>query len=75
MSPAAGWRVEIDKDECLSAGKCVADHPGAFGFDPEELAEVLPGAAELDEDTLLRAARRCPSGALRVYDASGTRRT
>jgi ferredoxin len=64
----ARLRIVIDKDECLSAGKCVADHPEAFGFDDDELAEVLPGAAALDDDTLLRAARRCPSGALRVIE-------
>lgn len=68
-----GVRIEIDKDECLSAGKCVADHPEAFGFDDDELAELLPGAAALDEDTILRAARRCPSGALHVFDATGSR--
>jgi ferredoxin len=66
-----GYRVDIDTDECLSAGKCVADHPRAFGFDDDELATVLDGAADLDDATLLTAARRCPSGAIRLWDETG----
>ncbi len=66
-----GLRVRIDTDECVSAGKCVADHPAAFGFDDEELAVVLAGASLLSDEELLRAARRCPSGAIRLTDDSG----
>jgi ferredoxin len=66
------YRVEIDTDECMSAGKCVADNPGAFGFDDDELATVLPGAAQLDDAALLTAARRCPSGAISLRDEQGT---
>lgn len=66
-----GFRVRIDTHECVSAGKCVADHPGAFGFDEEELAVALAGASQLSDEELLRAARRCPSGAIRLTDESG----
>ena len=68
-----GYRVEIDTDECMSNGKCVADNPDAFGFDDDELAVVLPGAASLDDQALLTAARRCPSGAVVLYDEAGER--
>lgn len=68
-----GYRVEVDTDECVSSGKCVADNPNAFGFDDDELALLLPGAAELDDERLLTAARRCPSGAIVLYDAAGDR--
>ncbi len=54
------YRVEIDIDECISAGKCVADNPTAFGFDDDELARILPGAAELDDSRLLTAAASVP---------------
>lgn len=65
------YRIEIDTDSCVSSGKCVADHPQAFGFDDDELAVVLPGAASLSDEVLLRAARRCPSGAIQLFDSSG----
>jgi ferredoxin len=64
-------RVEIDQDECLSTGKCVADHPTAFGFDANDLAIVLPGAADVGDETLKRAARLCPSGAIRLFGDDG----
>ena len=68
-----GYRVEVDIEECVSAGKCVADNPTAFGFDDDELAMVLPGADDLGDETLLTAARRCPSGAIILTDEAGNR--
>lgn len=65
------YRIEIDTDSCVSSGKCVADHPQAFGFDEDELAVVLPGASSLSDEVILRAARRCPSGAIQLYDPAG----
>ncbi len=68
-----GYRVEVDAEECVSSGKCVADNPSAFGFDDDELAVLLPGAGDLDDERLLTAARRCPSGAILLYDDNGDR--
>ncbi len=65
------YRVEIDQDECMSSGRCVADFPETFGFDDDELAVVRPEAAGLDDRQLLRAARNCPSRAIAVFDAGG----
>ncbi|MCY3925815.1 MAG: ferredoxin [bacterium] len=66
-----GFRVEIDQDECMSVGRCVADFPAGFAFDDDELATVLPSAAELSDSQLLRAARNCPSRAITVFNAGG----
>lgn len=55
----------------MSVGRCVADYPAGFGFDDDELAMVLPTAAELSDRQLLRAARNCPSRAITVLDADG----
>lgn len=64
--------VRIDKELCMSAGKCVADAPNAFGYDADELAEVLPGVAELSDDRLMRLARQCPGRAIILTDTSGS---
>ncbi len=66
-----GLKVRVDRDDCISSGKCVADNPGAFGFDDDDLAVVLPGAASLSDERLIRAARTCPSGAIRLFDDAG----
>ncbi len=61
------FRIEIDQDECISGGKCVASAPEAFGFDTNELAVVLAGASELDDERLRRIAANCPSQAVTLH--------
>jgi ferredoxin len=58
--------VWIDRDECVSAGRCVATAPGFFRFDDDELAEVDPHGDRPDDEALLRIARACPNGAIHV---------
>jgi len=67
-----GYSVSIDRDACISSGNCVADSPGAFDFDDDDIAIVKEdGAAELGDDRLLRVARNCPAGAIILRDADG----
>ena len=61
-------KILIDRDECLSSGKCVADAPQAFGFDDEELVVALGGVDDLADDLAVKIVRNCPSGALRLAD-------
>jgi len=61
-------KILIDRDECLSSGKCVADAPQAFGFDDEELVVALGGVDDLADDLAVKIVRNCPSGALRIAD-------
>ena len=45
-------RIEILTDECMSSGKCVADHPDAFDFDDDETDihdDFLSDLADLSE--------------------------
>lgn len=63
--------VTIDKERCVSAGRCIADEPSAFRFDDTELAEVLPGASGLSVERLIVLARRCPGLAIEVRSGSG----
>jgi len=59
--------VTVVRDECVSAGKCVASLPGYFVFDDEELSTIAPDGARPDDETLLRVARACPSGAIHLF--------
>lgn len=65
-------RIEINVDDCMSSGKCVADHPDAFAFDDEELAVLVDEGRALDDQQMLRVARNCPSRAIMVFDDDGT---
>jgi hypothetical protein len=44
----------------------VSSAPGFFVFDPDEIATIDPDGPRPDDDALLRIARRCPSGAIRL---------
>ncbi|MST31528.1 ferredoxin [Acidimicrobiaceae bacterium USS-CC1] len=58
--------VSVDKELCVSSGRCVADVPEVFAFDAEELAEVRSDAGDVDAARLRAAARNCPGQAIEV---------
>ncbi len=58
--------VEVDRELCMSAGRCLADLPEAFAFDDDELAVVQPGAAGVARARLEEVARNCPGQAIAV---------
>jgi ferredoxin len=57
-------RVEVDKQSCLSSGRCVEAAPGAFRFDVDHLAEATERALALPESQLEAIARACPGLAI-----------
>ena len=60
-------RVRVHQDDCVSTGRCVADAPQVFRFDPDELSEVIEGQeSALDETAARRVARNCPNRAIVV---------
>jgi ferredoxin len=66
-------RVQVNQDECMSIGRCLADAPNVFRFDDNELSEVVPGQeGALDESTAVRIARNCPNRAIIVEREDGT---
>lgn len=65
------YHIEVDREVCMSSGKCVADAPELFRFDNDDVAEPVPGAPPAEDGRVLDLARACPSGALVVRD-SGT---
>jgi len=65
--------ISVDKELCVSSGRCIADVPEVFAFDAEELAEVKPDAPAIDPQRLSAAARNCPGQAITVSVAPPTR--
>jgi ferredoxin len=65
------FRIEVDQTMCIAAATCITAAPAAFALNEENVAAVLPGAATLSDEELLRIARGCPSGALTVHTADG----
>ncbi|NEK58439.1 ferredoxin [Geodermatophilus sabuli] len=63
--------VSVDKEICISSGKCVADAPAVFRFDDDELAEAVDPTPTVDDGFLVAVARNCPSGAITVYGGQG----
>lgn len=63
---ASLYEVFVDSGECISSGKCVAAAPGFFVFDADELSSIDPSGPRPPDDVLLRIARDCPGGAIRL---------
>jgi ferredoxin len=66
------YQVRVNKDACISSGKCIGDAKDLFRFDSDELAEVIGGATAEPLERLLKIARRCPGEAIAVFGADGT---
>ena len=65
------WQVHVDKDLCIGAATCVAIAPNTFLLDSEAKAIILNTAEADSDDTILDAARGCPTAAIYITDASG----
>jgi ferredoxin len=62
------YTVRIDKQGCLSSGRCVGAAPEAFAWDDDHLADVRPQAVSLSLERLVEIARGCPSLSITVLD-------
>lgn len=66
-------RVTVDEELCVGTGDCARIAPTAFVVDEERNVSIpLAAAAEADIALLLRAARNCPTQAIRVVGDDGT---
>ena len=64
-------RVRADRNVCIGAGLCVMTAAAMFDQDETGLVVLLNEQAPTSDEERVRAAVRvCPSGALRVIDAS-----
>lgn len=65
------YTVTVDKDVCISSGKCVADAPEVFRFDDDEIAGAVSERPGAPDAVLLDLAKACPSGAIVLRDEQG----
>lgn len=63
-------KIKILREKCISAGTCVAIAPDVFELDDEGKA-VLINPDGADEQTIIDAAKSCPTQAIEIYDDKG----
>ncbi|QQG46463.1 MAG: ferredoxin [Candidatus Niyogibacteria bacterium] len=63
-------KIEIDRELCIGAASCVAIAPGVFALDQENKAYIVDKNAA-DFETILNAAKSCPTKAIILYDEEG----
>ena len=66
------YRIEVKRDLCIGAGTCVAEAPRVFDLDEEDIAIILDPNGDGDAD-ILAAAEGCPTEAILLFDAAGSR--
>lgn len=64
------YKVEVDRDLCTSVASCVAIAPNTFELDDEGISKVKKQGGDADE-TILEAAKACPTNAIKVFDGDG----
>ena len=63
-------KIKILREKCISAGTCVAIAPDTFELDDEGKV-ILKNLDGNDEQTIIDAAKSCPTQAIEVYDDNG----
>ena len=65
-----GVEVSVDPELCIGSGDCVRLVPAAFRIDENQGVSVpLEDSASADVALLVRAARGCPTQAIRIVQA------
>lgn len=65
------YLIEIERNKCISVGNCVAIAEDIFALDEEQIAVMTDPKTPLvsDDETILMAARSCPTQAIIIKDA------
>ena len=63
-------KIVVDRNLCIGAASCIAVAPGVFELDSENKAVVYNGQGA-DDETILLAAKSCPTRAITVFDEDG----
>jgi len=64
-------KFHVDRDLCIGAATCVAIAPNTFLMDSEAKAIILDTANQDSNETIIDAARGCPTAAIIVQDKDG----
>ncbi|KKU05979.1 MAG: hypothetical protein UX07_C0010G0006 [Parcubacteria group bacterium GW2011_GWA2_45_30] len=63
-------KIIVDRNLCIGAASCIAVAPGVFQLDSENKA-VVYNEKGADDETILLAAKSCPTRAILVFDEEG----
>lgn len=66
-------KVWVDRDLCIGAATCVAVAPKSFNLDSEAKAIIIESIEEDTDETIIEAARACPTAAIFIEDEDGNR--
>ncbi|MDO8500096.1 MAG: ferredoxin [bacterium] len=63
-------KIVVDRNLCIGAASCIAVAPGVFELDSENKAVVYNDKGA-DDETIMLAAKSCPTQAILVFDEDG----
>ncbi len=63
-------KIEVKRDLCIGAATCVAIAPDVFELD-DEMKAVIKSPTGADDNTIIEAAKSCPTLAIFIYDDAG----
>lgn len=63
-------KIVVDRHLCIGAASCIAVAPGVFELDGENKAVVYNDKGA-DDETILLAAKSCPTQAILIFDEDG----
>lgn len=61
------YTVKVIQSKCIAAASCVAISPTFFKLNEQNLAEIIEGGVD-EEDNILLSAQSCPTGAIEIYE-------
>ena len=63
-------KIVVDRNLCIGAASCIAVAPGVFELDSENKAVVYNDKGA-DSETIILAAKSCPTQAILIFDEEG----
>lgn len=70
QKPIKIGKIVVDRNLCIGAASCIAVAPGVFELDSENKAVVYNDKGA-DDETILLAAKSCPTQAILIFDEEG----
>jgi len=64
----AKYKIEVNRDECISDGLCVSEAPNTLDMDDDNIAIVKDPEGD-PEEAIRAAAESCPVDAISLFDA------